>query len=270
MLSSIINKNTLAAKQKINLEHKDSSTQHNAPSLFTNHILHPSSELQIKLHIKPYQYWISGVLLLAFILFVWLRVAYKKQLKKMFILFFTNHIGLDNRATTSENLPSKRYPLFLAILFLTTLPLFIYQLLSYYNYFPVYNVMEVFFYLGIVGLVVSAYILKYTTAYIIGFIINMQQETSEYLNSILLSNRITGFLLFPIALCGAFLKQVPIYYSFTTGCFLLIFLFVYRLFRMIESSFYTNTVSIFYLFLYICALEILPLILLIKLFIEIT
>lgn len=266
---SVFSEQSLSQEKDTLSEHSSSlSVGNKTESLFSNHLLESKDVLLPKLHIKDYQYWISGILLAAFIIYVWLKVAYKKQLEKMFVLFFTNRAG--SRTTKEEYTSSKRYSVFLSLLFVMILSLFIYQLLFYYSYFTVFRSNEIVFYLSICAFVLLAYSVKLITVRGLGFIFNIRNETSEYIFNIFLFGKILGLFLFPLVLCVAFLKLIPVYYIFPAGYFLIGFFFVYRTFRIIEISFHNNSISKHYLFLYLCGLEILPLIVLIKTFINIT
>lgn len=251
------------------LRDSDSSeiSERGAESLFRNHLLKVENEIKPIVHVKEYQYWISGILLSSFIIIVWLWVIYKKRLEKMFVIFFTNKAG--SRTTKEEYTSSKRYSIFLSLLYIMLLSLFFYQLLSYYNYFTASRSNEILFYAGICAIVILAYTTKFITVKGLGFIFNMKDETSEYIFNIFLFGKILGLFLFPIVLCAAFLRQIPAYYIFLTGGFLICFFFMYRTFRVIEISYHNNNISKYYLFLYLCGLEILPLVALIKTFINI-
>jgi len=96
-----------------------------------------------------------------------------------------------------------------------------------------------------------------------GLLIERSGETEEYLFNMNNYNRITGVGLLPVITLIAFSPFQNIGWLVSTGVFLVVSLY----FLLISRGFITllkKQFSIFYLFLYFCTLEFLPLVLLYK------
>jgi hypothetical protein len=75
-----------------------------------------------------------------------------------------------------------------------------------------------------------------------------------------------GLIMLPVVICLEFVKHVnPVVFIYT-GLFLIIGFLCMRLLRGIVIGMRSNRVSKFYLFLYLCTLEIVPFVILVKLF----
>jgi len=112
------------------------------------------------------------------------------------------------------------------------------------------------------------YMGKYLFLEITGLIFNARELVKSYIFVVFMVNKVLGFLLVPFILILAFAK--PIYYEFSiygaaVACFLLI---LYRYLFSITSVRNKLQLSSFHFFLYLCAFEILPLLILYKLVVQ--
>lgn len=112
------------------------------------------------------------------------------------------------------------------------------------------------------------YVGKYIILQLVGYVFNVKELVNNYVFVVFLINKILGVLLFPFILIMAFSK--PAYYSFAIGgaAILTILLFLYRyLFSLTSVRNKLHTTS-FHFFLYLCAFEILPLLILYKIIVQ--
>ena len=99
-----------------------------------------------------------------------------------------------------------------------------------------------------------------------GFVFQMQKEVSDYVVTLFLFCNTLGLFMMPIVICLAFARKVnPRLFIVAGGIILATFLCA-RLVRGLIIGINSVRVSRFYLFLYLCTLEILPLVVLLKLF----
>jgi hypothetical protein len=98
---------------------------------------------------------------------------------------------------------------------------------------------------------------------ITGIITETVNETGEYLFNMDNINRVAGLFLFPVVLTGAFSTAINGKITVYTGILILFVLYLKLLYRGIKILF-RKQFSIFYLFLYFCTLEFVPLVLLYK------
>jgi hypothetical protein len=100
-----------------------------------------------------------------------------------------------------------------------------------------------------------------------GFIFQNEKEAGEYATTLFLFCNILGIFLLPVVIGVAFVKQVPPVTFIYFGMFIYALFIVIRLLRGIIIGVNSIRVSKFYLFLYLCTLEILPFVIMSKLFI---
>ena len=121
-------------------------------------------------------------------------------------------------------------------------------------------------FLIILGFIVATYIIKYVFAKVLFFILNDNSIVSEYIFNISLYNNLLGVTLIPILLLSYFSSIPAFYVLFYIAIPLMLIIFLFRLIRLYLIGI-TKGISYFYIFLYICTLEILPLVVLLRIFI---
>jgi hypothetical protein len=115
------------------------------------------------------------------------------------------------------------------------------------------------------ALVVAAvYSLKLIILKSAGFLFGVDREMVSYIFNVFLINNVSGIVLLPIIALLAFGGWLSGPWLITVALTLLLIAFIYRLFRAITIGMGSPFFSPFYLFLYLCALEIAPLAVLLK------
>jgi hypothetical protein len=225
-------------------------------SLFKNHLLIPKNN-ETKLHITNYNYLITVLLLFLFGFFVWLYSTNRTRLSQIIKGFYINRVA--NQIVREDYSFGNRFAVFLSLIFIFSLSIFISQTLHFYdiNIFP-----PSFSFIIIMGVVVFCYALKL----IIGSIFEVQKPCSDYLMTVFLFCNVLGIFLLPLVITISFAKQLTPQVFIFIGFIMVILFFLVRIIRGIYIGLITYRLPKFYLFLYLCALEILPLIFLIKLF----
>jgi hypothetical protein len=118
-------------------------------------------------------------------------------------------------------------------------------------------------YLFCFGAVLAYFLIKKMAYFLLGSVFEGTNETNEYLFNLDNYNRAAGIILFPIITLIAFYpKQDPTFPMFLGGLTVLAF-YILLLQRGI-AILLKKQFSIFYLFLYLCSLEFLPLLLIYK------
>lgn len=199
--------------------------------------------------------WIIGVYILLLILLASVRLFFNKYLNQLFhsIVNYPTSSRLFRDRSVSITHAAFRLDLMFYLIF----SVFIYQ---FFNLFHVsFGQTSLITYLIILGMVVGYYLLKRLIYSIVGVISDSTQETSEYLYNMHLHNRVLGLSLLPISLVIAFASlQNPrtVVYIGLLVCGIFYFLLLIRGAKILITKHF----SIFYLILYLCTLEILPLI----------
>lgn len=112
------------------------------------------------------------------------------------------------------------------------------------------------------------YLGKFICLQLVGFIFNVKELVSTYVFVVFLINKVLGILLLPFILMLAFSK--PAYYTIAIGgaAILTILLFLYRYLFSLTSVRNKLHITSFHFFLYLCAFEILPLLILYKFIVQ--
>jgi hypothetical protein len=230
-----------------------------APSLFQQHELQVN-EIKPVIHYTHYDYLAALILFIAFSLFVWLYVSNYKKLNQLIRDFYRSN----KRSGKDDYAVSNRVGFTLSVLFLIVISLFISQLIDYYGFtIPGGKVGS----LGIIASFLAAmYLIKIAVLRISGFIFKTHKEVSEYISVMFVFLNILGLFMLPVVICLVFIKQLDIKIFIYTGYFIIGSFLCLRLLKGLVIGFGSNRVSKFYLFLYLCTLEIVPFIILIKLF----
>ncbi len=230
-------------------------------SLFQSHLLTVKAT-KPQLHITKYDYWIAGIFLFLFVLFVWLYVSNLKKLNQIIKGFYQTRFANEN--ARDEFSIGNRVSVFLSVFFVITLSIFITRMLSFYHIQLFKNsAVEVI----IAFLIIVAYCIKFATINLVGFVFQVQKEARDYMTSVLLFCNVLGLFMFPIVICLTLIKQVSPLIFIYIGMGTIISFICIRMVRGIFIGLKSQRVSKFYLFMYLCTLEILPFIFIVKLII---
>ena len=230
-------------------------------SLFKNHLL-TTKNIDTKFHYTHYDYLPASILFISFLLLVWLYVSNFKQVNQVIKGFYLSRYA--NQLSRDEFSPGNRVTVFLTLLFVLTLSLFISQTLSYYG---IGNFANNFsrLYLISTAAVTLIYLIKLITVSLTGFIFQAQKVSTDYVMTIFLYCNTLGLFMFPVVICLAFVRQVSPAVFIYAGIIMIALFISTRIFRGFIIWMNGLRGSTFYLFLYLCALEILPFFILYKL-----
>lgn len=213
-------------------------------------------------HIQQQKEWIFPVILLAFILIGSVRVGAPKFITELFQAIVSETKW--NNLSESLRQQNRKAALQLSIVYHLTLPLLVYEFLAHHQ-ITIFNQAGGILYLMMLFAAILLYALRTTGYRILGFVFETRLQTIQFLQVSLIFTNITGLFLLPITLLIPYIS--PSYHGmmFRLGASLFIVLYIWHLskgFKIILEGF----LSIFYMFLYLCALEILPVLWLYKLF----
>lgn len=210
--------------------------------------------------------WIFPLLVLILAAFAWLRAYYNKYFMQIFTAFFNNN--LTNQIVRDENILLQRASVLLNIVFNLVAALFLYLISIHFNWF-LFGIGTGFSRYIFFTIIVSAvYTIKFLILKICGFLFKVDKEMSAYIFNIFLINNVLGILLIPMVVLLVFSVSINatgiIYFSLI----LAVLAFFYRLARGLSVGVASPVASLYYLFLYLCALEFAPLVVLIKILIR--
>lgn len=206
------------------------------------------------------QLWVLGVVASLLLLFAIVKVSFTKQLQTIIQSFFSNRVL--NNLNKEDNL-FKSWPfLLLFVQFGFTIGMFFYLLSQFYRL--AFSGTGFQFYLSISVLIVILYLLKILILRVLGHLFNLQKPVNEYITILYLSYFNLSLLFIPLVVAFALspLKYAPIF--IVVSFILLATIFTFQFIRAGVNILSHNRFSKVYLFLYFCALEICPILILIK------
>ena len=204
--------------------------------------------------------WILGVLGFLLILFAILKNAFGKQFSAVVQSFYSNR-ALSN-LNKEDNLVTSWSFLLLFIQFGFTIGMFFYLLSQHNNTSSVNSGFG--FFVTISVAVIVLYLLKILVLRFLGFVFNIQKPLHQYISILYLSYFNASLLFFPVVIAFAL---SPIQYSFIYayfGLIALVFIFILQFVRASVNILSQYRFPKLYLFLYLCTLEICPILILIK------
>ena len=204
--------------------------------------------------------WLTIVLFLCLVLFASVKNSFSKYLKHLIQSVF-------NYSTACRMFQEKNNSIFqaslrLEIFYFIVVSIFLYQLTVHYKI--AFRFEKFYLFLICLGLMIVYYTIKTALYRFVGSLTEQQPEISEYLFNMSNFNRVVGIFIFPITAFIAFNPFGNIEIVVIMGILLLLSFYVLLICRCI-GILLKKQVSLFYMFLYLCTLEFLPLLLIYKL-----
>lgn len=206
------------------------------------------------------QDWFLGLIIGLVTLTGFLRFKWHKYLSDVFsAILFTNVSGkLQSNTSGSQKVAS----FWLGVLFYTNFALLFFESmrLSDRTFFHLegYKLLLV-----LVAFLIVIFSLKFIVYKFVGWVFGVQTRTTEYLFQSSVMSKAFGLVLLPLVVIFPFLEPEARHWVPRIGFSLFILLYVMQIARGIGANF-RNALSGYYIFLYLCALEILPLSILYK------
>lgn len=110
----------------------------------------------------------------------------------------------------------------------------------------------------------AVYLVKYLVTLFIGWVFNVQQQAGLYRFVVFLVNRVAGILLLPLAIVLAFYGGQAQTVAFVIAASLVCFLLLYRYTILLSVMRKNLKVSALHFFIYLCAVELMPLLVIYK------
>lgn len=218
--------------------------------------------IESKYHYQPS--WIMVIIALSVMILGYLFSAFKTRFNAFIKASLTIRVG--NKLSGEEYSLSHPTSILLSINFFITASLFILQAISSKKIFLSLIDFSFLSYLLIVGFLFVVYLVKILSLKIMGIIFDKSAAINEYVFVIFLINQIIGIGFIPVIIFIAYGPQSFTNVFFYIGLALFISAYIIRVGKGTITGFSGREISAFYLFLYLCTLEILPLLLGIILF----
>jgi len=203
--------------------------------------------------------WLTVFLFLGLIIFASMRVTYGKYLANLFQSLFSYQAS--SRMFRERNFSLLHGSFRLEIFFYIVFSVFVFQVFDYYNVSLPFRHFRL--YLFSLTIILGYFILKQALYKILSFIHEGVAETNEFLFNLNNYSRVLGLFIFPVSAMIAFSPFLNVRTLIIIGILLTAIFYLLSLYRGIEIL-SKKHFSIFYLFLYLCTLEFLPLLLIVK------
>ncbi len=206
--------------------------------------------------------WMFLLILFVLTVLTYLRIFYRKNLMEIISACFNNN--LTNQIVRDENLLVQRASIMLNVTFSIIAASFIFLVSVHYNW-SLGGINSGFSRFVFLTLIVSAaFTLKFLVLRFCGFLFNLERETATYIFNIFIINNLLGIILIPFIALILFGNIFGASSLIIEAVCLILIAYLYRIGRGILIAVRYTSFSPVYLFLYLCALEISPLLVLIK------
>lgn len=199
--------------------------------------------------------WLTGLFLICLIIFAWIRVYNTRRIKQLFKAVIARHHV--NQLMRDGNLTEERLAPGLVFIFLISVSTMIFQLgySGFEHWLGIYDPVLIF--LIILGSIAVLWLMKILAIKGTGKIFRSRHDTGELIITNLIFNATAGMVIFPLVLAGFYIEN-PLILKIAAG--MLLVLILLRFVRSLSVGIAAQTFSVLYLFLYLCTLEILPVI----------
>ena len=204
--------------------------------------------------------WVLVIIFGLLIYTVLLNVSINKDIQHVFQSFYSKRaLGQSSKDDVYINFWSF---VGLFILFGFTFGLFIYQWSVFNNIYYSISGANLFLFLSVLVLALTA--IKFIALKVIGFVFDINKLVSEYVSVLYLTYFNIAFIFLPVVICFSLLNAVYIPYLLIVSLVLAIVVFAWLFIRSSLNIISNFRFHKFYLFIYLCALEICPILILIK------
>lgn len=207
--------------------------------------------------------WLFLVLILVIGVLTYLRVFYRKNFFQIITACYNNN--LTNQIVRDENLLMQRASVMLNVTFSIIAAAFIYLISIHYDW-SLDGMGTGFIRFVFLTLLVSAvFTIKFLVLRACAYLFKLGREMATYTFNIFIINNLLGLVLIPLVALILFGNILDASTLIVIACGAAAIAYLYRLGRGILIATRYPGFSPFYLFLYLCALEIAPLLVLVKL-----
>ena len=201
--------------------------------------------------------WFLGIFLLLTLLFIWIRVFYSKFFATLGNALISFQISA--KLFRERNVLTRRFSIILDFIYILVISIFINELTVHFGLtgqgMSRFNLFLLFLNIIIFYTLLRIFILRLT-----GYLFMAQSLFSEYIHNTFVINKGMGIALFPVVIMAHYFPKQLIPLVLTLGIIICILAFIFKSIRAYQIII-RKDVLIFYLILYLCTLEILPLLL---------
>jgi len=202
--------------------------------------------------------WFFFIFFINLVIFAYVRMnfyGYIQQLLSSVISYGTSY----KMYRDSKNVkPASGFLLIVISLF--SVSVFFYQAVATFNP-QIINEYGLIVYGSIIIFLIIVVLLNKIFNWFMGFVFFQEELSSEFNRNIDFFNQVTGILVFPISFLSVY-SNIPVI-SIYIGFFIILTIYLLRIIRLMKINF-NKQINIFYMFLYLCTVEFIPIVYLIK------
>ncbi|MFC2080646.1 DUF4271 domain-containing protein [Bacteroidota bacterium] len=206
--------------------------------------------------------WLLGIIIGSLLLLAFLKLFYNKFLDQT--MQAVSNYQLSTKLLRDHNIFSRRVAFALNVNFILVGAAFIYLILGHFHIRP-FPLNDFISYLAYAGILAVILILRFLSCYAIGHIFNKLYEFREYLHQLLLIYKSLGIYLLILVIGIAYIREDLRIYLVYLSALLLATAGILRIIKGVKILL-NKDISLLYLILYLCTLEILPLLIFYKFF----
>lgn len=232
------------------------------PSVFVPYKTQPIVIRQRERQANQYD-WLTLLLILCLGILVWVKYEGGRRVSQIFKAVGARHNM--NQLLREGDIIGERITPGLMFIYLISFTTLVFLLISPFD-IEIPGAESSFLQFSILaGIVFILWILKLATIKLSGVIFKTRNETNEYLITNIIFNLVTGLIAFPIVFSAHYTNyNIILWASLAVFAIGLVFKFI----RSVYVGLTTQTFPVFYIFLYLCTLEILPLLIIYKLIVS--
>lgn len=231
------------------------------PGLFKGHLLHPvNPNAQPFEQLNPSWFTLTLILLLGSL--TWFRYFFHRIFTQLVSAFFNTTAA--NQIVRDESVLLQRASLVLSILSYALMGLFLYRISYHFHWQIPYFQTGILRFTLFSLLVALAYSFKMMVVRFLSSVFDQERPAAHYIFTLFLMVMMCGLILLPANILLAYAPDPVPQWTLVATFVLLSLLFLYRLIKAAAIWLGIPGASIFHLFLYFCAFEISPLLIIWK------
>jgi hypothetical protein len=234
----------------------------NGPGIFKNHLLKPVNPNARPLN-DTISDWLTISLIVMMVFFTWFRLFYYKIFRQLLTSYF--NMTASNQIVRDESYLLQRASLVISIISYLLAGLFLYQISVLYDW-QIYWLQKGLVRFVLFSLIIAiSYSVKMILLRVLSVVFNQEKAAGTYIFNLFLMIMMAGLILFPANIFLAYSSMAVKHFAAIATISLIGLMFLFRLSRAIRIWFSIPQFSFFYLFLYLCAFEVAPLLVVWKL-----
>jgi len=198
--------------------------------------------------------WSFTIIIVILLLFLMIRFYKQRSLKNLFMSIINYQVALKNYK--ENNSLSIKINFIITTIFIINISFFITLSCYKFNYFP-FAAKGILLFIYILIIVFLFYLIKYIFYKVLAFIFNITNQVKEFYYNTFVFNKVFGIILIPLSVILPFIRLENVIFLHKAVIVLVIIMLVWKMLYSIYVAFRLK-LSILYLILYLCALEILP------------